>query len=765
MTGIKQSTPRFIYLVLLIFILLFSVLSFRYWPSEIDDVYIDLLHARNLAEHGKLTLDFGDKPVEGFSSPLNVFLHALFFYGGLDPIFFSKFRGLLAGICSIFLTYLLTYHLSHNRYLALFSAGILSLTPSFQYWSVSGLETPIYTFFLVLAIYLLITQPLYSAIPLGLLSFTRPEGLIFFFPGIMYIFVDYLEKRSGRALVRLLLWIGMFVTIAAPYFIFRFFYFHSLFPNTYYAKINDFVSPYAGIVYCFDFLVHYAPYAFLAMPFLFISGDRIRKELFLVLAFLCAQIVVIIRAGGDWMPKFRFMTMVLPLIITASALAVHQLIETVLLLKSSVPSTTKGKFNYRIGFRVFAGFTVGVCILLGIVYLGFYAEKKEGMQHFPVLDDIPLRRHKDIYSDVAALITAEIKRQHRKAQDLTIALEPVGVIPFFTRTQVLDLSGKTNRDIARSLLTFGPKLEREKDLYVSEIFYRRLPEFFCYSGGMNPGHQEVIMADPRFEVLYDGFETIDFVKIFIHKIHPENSRLRFFNKADELFEVNPDGSFMKVETDEALKKSQEAFSKGITVEIFSRFDSVPYWFKSFQEAGSVILRQKDKYFWRFEFTRRSTTEYPVAAGLSFYNAAQLSGMFAPGSPEWSLVKEETPCIRLHCQRDDTYNLLSVHQPIIQGSAGYAAEVTLKVEHKEGGNFGLYWSTYRDLPMDENTVIEAGNTTLSGRINEWRSLTALIPLSEDTKYLSIGVGGYKNKGGILLIKNLKVTPIAKVPLEK
>jgi hypothetical protein len=282
---------------------------------------------------------------------------------------------------------------------------------------------------------------------------------------------------------------------------------------------------------------------------------------------------------------------------------------------------------------------------------------------------------------------------------------------------------------------------------------------------MNSSHQEVIMADPRFEALYISLGTVGFVQIFARKIQPEFKHLRFFGKPDGLFTVNGSGSLTKVEEADALRKSKQALSSGLKIEIFSRFDSMPFWFTLLKEAGAIILEEQNKYFWRFKLLDTPQSVSQIFPGLNLHNTSHLSEIFAPGAPEWYLMQDSISHIRLNCTNNEQFNLLSLQPFQIREGSYCLAEASLKIERKAKGDFGLYWSTYRKLPLNATTVIETGNTILSADTGEWQSLMTFIPLSDDAEYLSVGVGGYENAGGILLIKDIKVTLIHKILPEK
>ena len=135
-------------------------------------------------------------------------------------------------------------------------------------------------------------------------------------------FVVLRSLRSGRpepaALRRFWLWLVLIAVIAAPYHVFRWTYFHALFPNTYYAKVNDYVSPWYGVRYMSQFAVNGAPWLLLGLPLAWFAPRKAGAGLGLVWIFILAQLTVAVRAGGDWMPYHRFAVHVLPLLAVVS---------------------------------------------------------------------------------------------------------------------------------------------------------------------------------------------------------------------------------------------------------------------------------------------------------------------------------------------------------------------------------------------------------------------------------------------------------------
>src|SRR5688500_4180102 len=154
------------------------------------DAAISLAYAKNMARGDGLVLTPGDAPVEGYSNPLWVALLAVgALFGGADrPEWLLKGAGLLFGAATIGAAILLAKRAygpipSHTAW---FAPLLIAASTPFAFWTVAGLENPLFAFLLVLAALLHLDEladarrwPGWSALVLAMLALTRPEGVAF----------------------------------------------------------------------------------------------------------------------------------------------------------------------------------------------------------------------------------------------------------------------------------------------------------------------------------------------------------------------------------------------------------------------------------------------------------------------------------------------------------------------------------------------------------------------------------------------------------
>jgi len=188
-------------MILLVLVLLFTAVSMPLRNTVIDDTYIHLQYARNLAERGELAFNSGH-PSYGATSPLWVGILALFAEAGLDLLSLCHILSWLFAVLSIFLFYYYVRITAGSRWPALSAASILSVEAWLVRWSAVGMETSL-AVFMVLAVMVLSTRAMSSilnsiilGVVLTLSALTRPEtlilvpicGLIFIFfrPGIKW---------------------------------------------------------------------------------------------------------------------------------------------------------------------------------------------------------------------------------------------------------------------------------------------------------------------------------------------------------------------------------------------------------------------------------------------------------------------------------------------------------------------------------------------------------------------------------------------------
>lgn len=294
---------------------------------KIDDVFITLRYSRNLlAGHGAV-FNPGEA-VEGYSNPTWLFLvtgiaAVTGLTGHLALFYLSKI------LCAAFgaLTIVVMYRMARLRGNGYFATGllvsVLAVNPFLNTYNISGKETSLVTFLVALSFLLYLQwdkngQSAYGvgfAIALGLLSISRPEAVMY--PAAVFLGI-LVARRVGIGSGKKPPLTLSVISIAAAIFIasatFRLWYFGDVAPTTLYAKNSpSWVTVEDGARYGLLFLgLAVVPYVFVALGKRAQSFDRVLIPMMVVIA---AQFAFAAYSGGDWMPSFRLLLPVLPLMI------------------------------------------------------------------------------------------------------------------------------------------------------------------------------------------------------------------------------------------------------------------------------------------------------------------------------------------------------------------------------------------------------------------------------------------------------------------
>jgi hypothetical protein len=139
------------YLLVIVGFALFVLLVYPLKDTLVDDTYIHLVYARNLAEAGELSFNRGD-PTYGATSPLWVGLLALLYKAGIDLITGCRLLSWISAFFSIALVYRLTRRVGCDSFAAVSAALVLSAEAWFLRWTAVGMETTFALFVTLLAL-------------------------------------------------------------------------------------------------------------------------------------------------------------------------------------------------------------------------------------------------------------------------------------------------------------------------------------------------------------------------------------------------------------------------------------------------------------------------------------------------------------------------------------------------------------------------------------------------------------------------------------
>jgi hypothetical protein len=282
--------------------------------------------------------------VEGYSNFLWILVVAPFMKLGANPLWVAKLLGLLFGAASLVLidgTAFLLFEEDRAGWIGLMASVLAGCSWYFALWSIGGLESTLFAFLLIATVCSYAryrrraeSDPSahdWSWLPLALLGMTRPEGPLVF---VVLLAVKLYDLRMKRGQPRqAILWLGGFVAIYATYFLWRWSYFGELLPNTYYAKTSGGAIQYRiGAMYLIDFLTTqglvYASLGFVGLAGALACVMRTRNSLFAVLLLIgLAYAFFIVDAGGDWMPGFRFVVHVYPIVALVIAAGLYEVVR------------------------------------------------------------------------------------------------------------------------------------------------------------------------------------------------------------------------------------------------------------------------------------------------------------------------------------------------------------------------------------------------------------------------------------------------------
>jgi arabinofuranosyltransferase len=253
MTSSARPSPRLRFRIplLLAILTLHAVLAGFERGDLIDDAYISARYARNLVQGYGLVYNrgVGLTRVEGYSNFLWVLILAVGHAAGATLRTITQTAGIAANLLTLLLVWLLVRRLrrrpepdsTDDHYLDLAAPLLLAVNLPFLIWASAGLETSLFALEIILTFILWGNGqgPKYPALATAwLAALTRPEGVLLFIALVLARTAELVRNRERllKSDVNNLL---AFLVPYFVYFLWRFFYYgHSVFPNSYYAKVD-----------------------------------------------------------------------------------------------------------------------------------------------------------------------------------------------------------------------------------------------------------------------------------------------------------------------------------------------------------------------------------------------------------------------------------------------------------------------------------------------------------------------------------------------
>ena len=330
-----------------------------------DDAYISFRYAHNLVTGHGLVFNHGER-VEGFTNFLWVLVIAPFEALGWDLFQVCEVLGTVLGIgCLLAVTRLTAWVNGEGRAGAyLWGAFFLATSPSFVLWAQSGLEQALSALLPVGGALLLWTararpkherRAFAAGLVMGAASMTRPElHLMAILVGLPLVVEAVRARRIMRADW---LYVAGILALTVPCHTFRYLYYGSLVPNTFYAKTST--SPlvwHEGLkslegMFSFNhtgLLAVVAPLAF--------AGRRRIVETATMAVIAAAFMAYIVAVGVDEMQWYRLYLPALPFLCVLAGLGAENIVEAILrATKSAAEGSLTRTVAYGVGWvAVFA---------------------------------------------------------------------------------------------------------------------------------------------------------------------------------------------------------------------------------------------------------------------------------------------------------------------------------------------------------------------------------------------------------------------------
>ena len=341
-------------------------------------------------------------------------------------------------------------------------------------------------------------------------ALTRPEGLVL---GLMALGI-LIAGRLGKFGKREIRWIVTFLLPVAAWFLWRFSFYGSWVPNTYYAKqapvIDAFTKGVAYLARMFPSLLNDKPifYALAAIWWLLIVvgmfSERFRRPPTLMVPLLVVgQMIFVLRAGGDWMGGWRYMCPVLPLIFLLTMTALVDIMEGCLRLRGSLG-------------KVLAQGAIGIACLTLVLgsywghqdfwatpYIGYLSWSSKGFsfQQRKLLQGWMLQK---------AVTVSDWLNTHVPAGSV-VAYSEMGATTYFSpQLRFLDVDGLTDHGVATL-----PGVKHEqigvRDPYITMngvvgpyLLHERKPDYILQGLGLRSGQ-----SSAQFSILNDVYEFVD----------------------------------------------------------------------------------------------------------------------------------------------------------------------------------------------------------------------------------------------------------------
>lgn len=498
----KSSLPTAYRFLLTIFFLAHSL--FYFWAlgtDAVDDAYISFRYAQNAIRGYGLVFNPGER-VEGFTNFLWTASMIPLEGAGVDVGRASMLLGALIALALLWLVVRFAQQVETPRGAGWLAAFLLAADGSFVLWAISGLETAMFAFLIFTGALLYVREHCderqktkderssfvlpprsgfpFSGILFALAAMTRPEGLFVFAITVAHQAIWRLLTERRLFIQHDILRGVAFTAIFVPYWLGRWYYYKSFFPNSFHAKVSvsgpaaqierglNHLAQFVGVH--LGWLITLPPIVALVnsvSDFRFqVSKTSPRTPRFFWSTYFAAIIIpyaaYIVYVGGDWSVG-RFFVPFLPMFYLLFSTGLVDMWKN--LVETRVNSS--GQVVQKIGF------ITGI-LLIGLVFLwsSWWGEYGIYIRGF------------DAGRATEARVTMGKWLKNNVPRGTLIAVDAAGQVPYFSELPAIDMFGINDLHIGRlPVATLGqgtPGHEKFDLVYVIQ----RQPEYIIIYGNL-----------------------------------------------------------------------------------------------------------------------------------------------------------------------------------------------------------------------------------------------------------------------------------------
>lgn len=419
----------------------YSANGFHSFP--LDDPWIHLTFAKNIAEYHSFSYFKNELSTAGSTSPLYTIILAVGFIFTSNEMILSYALGIfffVAGAISIY--YLSRKEFGAHSILAIFVVLLFISDKWMSFISVSGMETTLYIFLLITAVYFYKQRnAVMTGVLLGLVLWARPDGVAFIGAIICdYGYRMYLNKKDSTVLLfnkSDFAKLGMaFAAIIFIYFGMNLYLSGTLLPNTYNAKLTYYSPEFRSRAEFLSFEVWdyftSGGYSIIMVGFLvaslFIIKDLIQKRQneYLVYFIFILALIFIYWIKLPYAHRFgRYLMPVIPFFILLSVYGFSKLAKL-----------AAAKFNTKL----FKPVTVLVILITIMIFISNSLTNSETFAY------------ESKYIHDRHIVAAKWINENTNENDV-IGTHDIGAIGFYSQRKIIDAAGLVTPELISKLHT------------------------------------------------------------------------------------------------------------------------------------------------------------------------------------------------------------------------------------------------------------------------------------------------------------------------